>query len=218
MIKEKKEMVDKDEEQIKQNVEEDLSSTVEQTREENIEFPSAPNHPKQVLVTDEELKALKKEATEYKDKYLRLLADSENARKRLQKERQEISRYALENMVVDFLKPLDNLENALKFAQGMSDEVKNWAFGFQMILTQFKDVLASNGITALESQGTFFDPHLHEAIEMVETDSYAPGIIVEENVRGYKMGDRMIRPARVKVAKAISAIDPQDKSELNENN
>ncbi|WP_213105508.1 nucleotide exchange factor GrpE [Candidatus Protochlamydia amoebophila] len=211
-------MVDKDEEQIKQNVEEDLSSTVEQTREENIEFPSAPNHPKQVLVTDEELKALKKEATEYKDKYLRLLADSENARKRLQKERQEISRYALENMVVDFLKPLDNLENALKFAQGMSDEVKNWAFGFQMILTQFKDVLASNGITALESQGTFFDPHLHEAIEMVETDSYAPGIIVEENVRGYKMGDRMIRPARVKVAKAISAIDPQDKSELNENN
>ncbi|WP_079988589.1 nucleotide exchange factor GrpE [Candidatus Protochlamydia sp. W-9] len=211
-------MVDKDEEQIKQNVEEDLSSTVEQTGEENVEFPSAPNHPKQVLVTDEELKALKKEVTEYKDKYLRLLADSENARKRLQKERQEISRYALENMVVDFLKPLDNLENALKFAQGMSDEVKNWAFGFQMILTQFKDVLASNGITALESQGTFFDPHLHEAIEMIETDSYAPGIIVEENVRGYKMGDRMIRPARVKVAKAISAIDPQDKSELNENN
>src|SRR5437016_716242 len=109
--------------------------------------------PKQVLMTDTELRSMQKEILEYKDKYLRLLADGENSRKRLQKEKQEISRYALEGIVVDFLRPLDNLENALRFAQDMSDEVRNWAFGFQMILTQFRDVLAQHGITSFESIG-----------------------------------------------------------------
>jgi molecular chaperone GrpE len=138
---------------------------------------------------------------EYKDKYLRLLADAENARKRMQKEKHELTRYAVENLIVDFLHPLDNLENALRFAQEMSDEVKNWAFGFQMILTQFKDILTQQGVTTIESKGQVFDPHLHEAIEMIETSEQSPGTIIEESVRGYKMGDRTIRPARVKVAK-----------------
>jgi molecular chaperone GrpE len=165
-------------------------------------FGSAAANPKQVLITDEELRTLQKEILEYKDKYLRLLADAENARKRLQKERQEISRYAVENLIVDFLRPLDNLENALRFAQDMSDEVKNWAFGFQMILTQFKDVLAQHGVIPFDSVGRAFNPHDHEAIEMVETTMQPPGIIIEESVRGYKMGDRIIRVPRVKVSKA----------------
>lgn len=176
--------------------------------EQASEFESAPNKPKQVLITDEDLRALQREALDYKDKYLRLLADAENARKRMQKERQEMTRYAVENLIVDFLRPIDNLENALKFAQEMSEEVKNWAFGFQMILAQFKDVLANNGVLSIDSLGIQFDPHMHEAVEMVETTTEAPGIIVEECVRGYKMGDRIIRPARVKVAKA-----PADKEE-----
>lgn len=169
--------------------------------DENEAFESATVNPKQVMVTDEELRSLRREIIEYKDKYLRLLADAENARKRLQKERQEISRYAIENIVVDFLHPIDNLENALRFAQDMSEEVRNWAIGFQMILTQFKDILAQNGVVSFESVGRPFDPHLHEAIEMVESDD-PPGTIIEIFVRGYKMGDRTIRPARVKVAKA----------------
>ncbi|MBA2368193.1 MAG: nucleotide exchange factor GrpE [Candidatus Protochlamydia sp.] len=169
--------------------------------EETDSFPSAPANPKQVLVTDDELKDLQKELLEYKNKYLHLLADAENARKRLQKERQEMTRYALESLIVDFLHPLDNLENALKFAQDMSEEVKNWAFGFQMILAQFKDILTSNGVSPIDSKGTPFDPHVHEALEMIETTGHIPGTIVEESIRGYKMGDRVIRPARVKVAK-----------------
>lgn len=157
--------------------------------------------PKQVQITDEELKALQRELIDYKDKYLRLLADGENARKRLQKERQEIAKHALEGVIVDFLHPLDNLESALGFAEKMSDEVKKWAFGFQMIMTQFKDVLAQNGVTPIESMGKHFNPHDHEAIEMVEGDNLPPGIIIEECVRGYKMGDKTIRAARVKVVK-----------------
>lgn len=165
----------------------------------------APEHvrePKDVTITDLELRHLKKEVHEYKDKYLRVLAESENARKRLQKEKQELIQYALQNVIVDFLNPIDHMENALKFTQQMSDEVKHWAVGFQMILTQFKDVLTNNGVAPFVSEGKPFDPHFHEAIESVETADSPPGIVIEESLRGYKMGDRVIRPARVKVAKA----------------
>lgn len=179
----------------------EAQSNEKEVEQEEFAFESA-GKPKQVLISDEELRGLQKDMLEYKDKYLRLLADAENSRKRLQKERQEISRYATENLIVDFLRPLDNLENALRFAQDMSDEVRNWAFGFQMILTQFRDVLAQHGVTPFDSVGKPFNPHDHEAIEMVESTDYPPGVIIEENVRGFRMGDRVIRVARVKVAKA----------------
>lgn len=180
---------------------ENLQSSKAPNEKEEFIFDSAANKPKQVLVTDEELRAMQREMLEYKDKYLRILADAENARKRLQKERQEITRYAVESLVVDFLRPLDNLENALRFAQDMSDEVRNWAFGFQMILTQFRDVLAQHGVMPFDSIGKSFNPHDHEALEMIESTEPA-GTIIEESVKGYKMGERTIRAARVKVAKS----------------
>lgn len=165
---------------------------------------SSSSFPKQVLVTDEELKELKKEAHEYKEKYLRLLADAENSRKRLQKEKQEIAKYAIERLVLDVLRPLDNLESALRFAGDMSDEIKQWAFGFQMILTQFKEALAEHGVRAFDSLGQPFNPHEHEAIEMIETKEEQEGTVLEEHTKGYKMADRVIRAARVKVAKSLS--------------
>ncbi|MEI8366618.1 MAG: nucleotide exchange factor GrpE [Parachlamydiaceae bacterium] len=150
-----------------------------------------------------DLDHLKKELAECKDKYLRVLAESENARKRIQKEKQETIQYAIQNMIVDFLSPIDHMENALKFTQQMSDDVKHWALGFQMILTQFKDVLSINGVTPFESKGHSFDPHRHEAVETVATVESPPGIVIEECLRGYMMGDRTIRPARVKVSAAL---------------
>lgn len=154
---------------------------------------------------ESEVEKLKRECSEYKDKYLRQLAESENMRKRLQKERQDISQYATESVIIDFLSPIDHMETALRYTEQMSDEVKHWALGFNMILTQFKDALANNGVKHFESVGKHFDPHMHEAIEMAATDKYPPGIVVEESVRGYKMGDKIIRPARVKVSKALSS-------------
>lgn len=146
---------------------------------------------------------LAKELADCQDKYLRLLAESENARKRMQKERSELTKYAVENVLVEFLHPLDNFQNALAFAESMSDEVKNWAIGFEMILSQLRQVLANHGVQEYETVGKHFDPHLHEAVEMVETDEYEPGVVVEECLRGYKIGERPIRVARVKVAKAV---------------
>ena len=164
--------------------------------------PPPPRQPTPVTVTDIELEQLKKEAFEYKDKYQRALAEAENARKRLQKEKQEMIQYALQNIVTDFLNPIDHLENALKFADQSSDEIKHWALGFQMILNQFKDVLSENGVVPFTSVGMRFDPLRHEAIEIISTAEYEPETVVAESLKGYKMAERTIRPARVTVAKA----------------
>ena len=150
----------------------------------------------------DEMETLKENLKEAEDKYLRVLAESENARKRMQKERQDMTKYAVEGVLAEFLHPIDSLEKALSFAESMSDEVKNWAVGFEMLLGQFKQILSNHGVEEYHSVGKVFDPHLHEAMEMVESTEYEPGVIVEECVRGYKMGERPIRVARVKVAKA----------------
>lgn len=173
----------------------------------------------QVTINPAELAQLKKDLAEYKDKYLRLLADADNLRKRMQKERIEMVQYSIGNVVLDFLNPIDHFENALMYTNQMSDEVKHWAVGFQMILSQFKDALANNGIVTFKSEGTQFDPNCHEAIENVETNDYPPNTVITETLRGYKMGDRTIRPARVKVSKKTvvpvkeESIEKENKSE-----
>lgn len=166
-------------------------------------LPSEPEDEVQSL--RQEIDTLKKELKEKNDKYLMALAESENSRKRMQKERQELMQYAVENAIVDFLNPMESMEKALGFAQNMSEEVKNWAIGFEMILNQFKQVLEEKGIIEYSSVGQQFDPFLHEAVEMEETDAYPEGTIIEELSKGYKINDRPIRVARVKVAKALSS-------------
>lgn len=145
------------------------------------------------------------EQDDYKDKYLRLLAELDNTRKRMQKERQEMTRFAVENFICDMLGPIDNLENALRSADNLSVELKNWALGFTMILNQFKEVIESHGVTSFTSEGDLFNPELHYAIETEETADKPAGTILKEYVKGYRSKERTVRPSRVKVAKA-----PQD--------
>ena len=181
---------------------------VKETNEEPVEQEQS--EPTALTIED-----LQKELEACQDKYLRLLAESENSRKRMQKERHELTQYAVENVLVDFLHPLDNFQNALKFAATMSDEVKNWAIGFEMILGQLKQVLSSHGVVEYSSLGQPFDPHLHEAVEMLETTEHQPGTVVEETLKGYKIGDRPIRVAKVKVSKAPKSQDQENKEESN---
>lgn len=156
----------------------------------------------------EELEKLKSELRECRESYLHALAEGENSRKRLQKERQEMIQHAMQKVVVEFLGPIDQLENALKYADQASPEVKNWAVGFNMIASQFKAVLASHGAHPFSSEGKPFDPHYHEAIEMVVTEEHPPGTVVKEHTRGYTMGgQRVIRPARVHVSRAPDAVE-----------
>jgi molecular chaperone GrpE len=156
---------------------------------------------------NEEIKELSKEQLlqqeldEQKEKYIRSLAEMENTRKRMQKERQDMTKFAVDQVIADFLNPLDNFEKALGFADKMSDETRNWALGFKMILTQLQDVLTEHGVHPFHSVGTQFNPHFHEAVSVENTTEHPDGYILEEFSRGYKSSDRTIRPAKVKVAK-----------------
>src|SRR3990167_9302664 len=95
---------------------------------------------------------------DWKDKYLRAIAEMENMRKRMQKERHDMTRFGIENAIGEFLPAIDNFENALRFAEGAAGEVKSWAMGFEMILSQFKEVLHNHSIVAFHSEGNTFDP------------------------------------------------------------
>ena len=123
-------------------------------------------------------------------------------RKRMQREKQEMLRFGIENAIAEFLPTIDHFEHALRFADSATGDVKSWATGFQMILSQFKEVLHNHGIAAFHSEGNQFDPNYHEAVETLETTEYPEGVILQEFTKGYKSPTRVIRPARVKVAKA----------------
>jgi molecular chaperone GrpE len=173
--------------------------------------------PAQQLVEDE-LTHAKKEASEYKDKYLRALAEIENTRKRLSKEKLESQSFAVQNIVADLLQPIDHFEQALKHAESANKEIAHWAFGFEMILNQLRSVLTDHGVVPYESKGMIFDPHLHEAVETEERADVAEGTIIEEFQKGYKLAGRTIRAARVKVAtrpnqgKEKPQLPPQEKN------
>ncbi len=137
----------------------------------------------------------------WKDKYLRALAEQENMRKRIQREKQEMVCFGIENAIAEFLPAIDNFENALRFAENAEGTVKNWAMGFEMILSQFKEVLHNHGIVSFHSEGNTFDPQHHEAVEIIETTEHPDSLILHEFTKGYKSTTRTIRPARVKVAK-----------------
>ncbi|MEN9653919.1 MAG: hypothetical protein RL235_31 [Chlamydiota bacterium] len=138
---------------------------------------------------------------DWKDKYFRALAEMENMRKRLQKEKQEVSRLGVENAIAEFIFAIDSFETALRFAEQTAGEVKSWAMGFEMILAQFKEVLHNHGVVAFHSTGNLFDPQIHEAVEIVETSDTPHNTILEEFTKGYKSGHRTLRAARVKVSR-----------------
>ncbi len=150
---------------------------------------------------------------EWKDKYLRLLAEQENLRKRVSKEKRDMLNFGVEDAIADFLPAIEQLENALRYADQAAEEVKQWAFGFTMILSQFKEVLQSHGIVPFPSEGERFDPRLHEAVEIVESEELPEGQILQEFTKGYKSTTRTLRPARVKVARRPEGCEVEQKSE-----
>jgi molecular chaperone GrpE len=168
------------------------------------EEESCCNHHHESGDVNEEMTLLQKaqdEASEYKNKYFLILAELENTRKRLQKEKQEMMKFAAENVLSDFLSPIESMEKVMSFSDQMSQETKNWVYGFKMLFEQLKSVFAENGVHPFESLGEDFNPHLHEAVEVEEIEEGNPGKIVAEFSKGYKCGERVLRPARVKVTK-----------------
>lgn len=138
------------------------------------------------------------ERDEWRTKAARAMADLDNFRRRAQKEKEELAVYANQRLVLAILPILDNLERALGAAQAEAGGFKE---GVELIARQFRDVLTKEGVTAIEAMGQLFDPNLHHAVMQVESDEYEEPTVVEEFQKGYRLGDRVIRPSVVKVAK-----------------
>lgn len=130
-----------------------------------------------------------------KDRYLRLLAEYDNYRKRSAKERESIYTDVRADTVTKFLPVYDNLARALE--QATSDEA--YRKGVEMIMSQLKDILSRMGVTEIESVGQKFDPSLHNAVMHEHDETKGEGEIVQELQKGFKMGDKVIRFAMVKV-------------------
>ena len=144
-----------------------------------------------------ELEAAKKSLEESKDKYLRMLAEYENFRKRAAKEKEGIYSDAASDVIGAVLPVLDNLERALKF----SDEKEGKLYeGLNMTLKSFKEALEKIGVSEIESDGCAFDPNLHNAVMHIEDENYGESVVVETFSKGYRKGDKIIRYAMVKVA------------------
>ena len=144
------------------------------------------------------------EAQKFQDLYLRCAAETENMRRRFQKERDEQSRYASERIVKGLLPVLDNLYLALDYVkQDATTEVQSLAEGVRMTLKGFQDVLQDNGVKPVPAErGQVFDPNLHEALGQTPENDLPPGAISQLVQRGYTLYDRLVRPAKVLVAVA----------------
>jgi molecular chaperone GrpE len=144
--------------------------------------------------------ALKAEAARLKDQLLRTLADFDNYRKRSRKEIADAERMAREDLLRDLLPVFDNLERASQHAVGSTD-VQSLSEGIQIVMRQFIETLGKLNVERVQTVGQPFDPNLHEAVQQVETSEVPAGAIAQELLAGYRLGDRLVRPAMVVVAK-----------------
>ena len=157
-----------------------------------------------VQEVEEEAEHLKAELDHVRDIYLRKLAEFDNFRKRVEREREDIRLAGVEEMIRDLLPVLDNFDRALQHAE---DDSGAFLEGIEMIAKQLWDTLERRGVEEVNPVGQQFDPELHEAVQRVEDGQHPPGTVAWVMLKGYTMGERLIRPAMVGVA-----VDPDGDS------
>lgn len=179
----------------KENKEEVLEENTEKCcKEGKSDCKKGKKEAKKIEELENEIKKLKEELDAANDKYLRMLAEYDNFRRRSQSEKEAIYSDACSDTIDAILPVIDNLEMALKYKTD-SESVVN---GVSMTLTQFQDSLSGLGVTEIECK--LFDPNFHNAVFHIEDESYGEGEIVEVLRKGYKKGNKIIRYAMVKVA------------------
>lgn len=158
----------------------------------------------ELVASRAELKRLQNELGEAKEGLTRRQADFENYRKRIERERGETYQRVVADVARKLLPVLDNLNRALEAEKTVqskeSQEFRHFLHGVELINRQLGEVLESLGIQPIASIGERFDPHIHEAVVTEPSDKYEPDTVTEELARGYRIGDRLLRPAMVKVA------------------
>ncbi|MCT4605289.1 MAG: nucleotide exchange factor GrpE [Marinisporobacter sp.] len=177
------------EEKNDENVDNNLDATKEELKEVS-----------QMEEGSIDLKKLQEEKEELNSQYLRMTADFQNYKKRVEKEKSDIYQFANEKLIVDLLPIVDNFERAVK---SYKDEGKDESFtqGVEMILQQFLDVMKKNGVEEIEALEKEFDPSFHHAVMQEESDKYESNIVIDVFQKGYVLNGKTIRPSMVKVVK-----------------
>jgi molecular chaperone GrpE len=166
---------------------------------------------KELKEKEDLLEEVKEERDEYKDKYLRNLAEIDNFRKRVKKEKEDYQKYVLSEFLLDLLQVYDNLERALKAktpAQKgesvltllVSEDEKSIISGVQMIYKQFSDLLKKYNVVEIDALGKHFDPNVHQALSKEEREGITESTVIEEYQKGFMYNDKLLKPTLVKVA------------------
>ena len=160
---------------------------------------------------------LEDELSESQERVLRAVADAENFKKRLQREKEEQTRYANETFMRELLPVVDNLERALEHSETAADQ-GGLVEGLNMTLKGFLDTLTRFGCTPVEAAGKPFDPNFHEAVSQEESADHEPNTVLKELQKGYMLKERLLRPAMVLVSKQSSQQDTDSKEETTTKN
>jgi molecular chaperone GrpE len=147
-----------------------------------------------------ELDAWQSKAAEYLDGWQRSRAEFANYKKRVEREQVQVYQNAAGSIIKRYLDVLDDLERALK-NRPQAGEGAAWAEGIELIYRKFSTLLENEGVKAMQAEGEYFDPNLHEAITQEDNPDYESGQIIEVIKQGYLLGDRVLRPAQVRIAR-----------------
>lgn len=179
----------------------DQAATQEQAdsvqEDQNQDVPAEENEASETDLLRQELKESQAKQEELKDRMLRVQADFENFKKRTQREKQDLARYTLEGFIKKLLPVLDNFDRAIDHAG--TDNMEAYRQGVEMVYKQFKDVLEAEGLKEIECTGQAFDPNYHHGVAVDSNPEAEDQHITEVFQKGYQLGDKVLRPALVKV-------------------
>lgn len=173
-------------------------SVANDSKDPAIDGPEAPAEAE--VTPPDPLEEARAETARMRDQLLRTAADFDNYKKRARRETQDAERRVREDFLRDLLPVFDNLERAVQHG-ALASDVKSFAEGINMVMRLFGDTLGRLGVERVSAVGQPFDPALHEAVQQLETTEFPPGAVAAEVQAGYRMGDRLVRPAMVVVAK-----------------
>lgn len=180
-----------------ENTESNNSQDVE-TNEEATNKDASNEDDENVDPKDQEIERLQQLANDNEEKYLRLYAEFENYKRRIQNENKINKTYQAQGVLTDILPTIDNIERALQI-EGDNDSFKSLQKGVQMVHESLLRALKDNGLEEIESEGQSFDPNVHQAVVQDDNPEYESGVITQELQKGYKLKDRVLRPSMVKV-------------------
>lgn len=187
-------------EEVKEKAEQEETPVEEEMKEENTETAESPEQEDtaetKIKELEKENEKLKADVAKLKNEYARAYADTENTRRRLQNEFEQLSKYHIQKFALEVLPVLDNCERAL--AHETSDEA--YRKGVEMIYQQLKAALEREGVTEIEAMDKPFDGNWHQALMSEKVEGVEPGIVIQVLQKGYKLKDRILRAAMVKVS------------------